>query len=244
MKSTHKIHKIEDTVWAIEDVKSSEEAVAYLVVGSEKALVFDTGLGLTPLTPLIQSITSLPLVCVLSHWHFDHTGGAHEFGSVFGWKSPNMIRASQHGTTSDEIRSFVDESFVESIGSQHLEVKKFPDLKILNKEQTVDIGKYRFEIVYTPGHTEDSICLYERGRRWLFSGDTAYHGEIYLQFDDSNANSYEKSISKLVDNYKVQTIFTGHNSLPQDGSLLHEIQDVLRGSESKKFPLLKVKYDQ
>jgi glyoxylase-like metal-dependent hydrolase (beta-lactamase superfamily II) len=34
-----------------------------------------------------------------------------------------------------------------------------------------------FEVLYTPGHSPDHICLYERQRKWLFSGDLYVGGK-------------------------------------------------------------------
>ena len=35
----------------------------------------------------------------------------------------------------------------------------------------VETGKYRFEVIPTPGHDLDHICLFERSQGWLFTGD-------------------------------------------------------------------------
>ena len=32
-------------------------------------------------------------------------------------------------------------------------------------------GKYRYQVICTPGHSPDHICLYEQERGWLFTGD-------------------------------------------------------------------------
>ena len=35
----------------------------------------------------------------------------------------------------------------------------------------IETERYRFQVIYTPGHSQDHICLYERQQGWLFSGD-------------------------------------------------------------------------
>ena len=37
--------------------------------------------------------------------------------------------------------------------------------------EVIEVGDYRFQAIYTPGHSPDHICLYEPQREWLFSGD-------------------------------------------------------------------------
>ncbi len=37
--------------------------------------------------------------------------------------------------------------------------------------EVIETGRYRFQVVYTPGHGLDHICLYEPEQGWLFTGD-------------------------------------------------------------------------
>jgi len=37
--------------------------------------------------------------------------------------------------------------------------------------KTVRTEKYSFEVILTPGHDRDHVCLFEPERRWIFSGD-------------------------------------------------------------------------
>lgn len=37
--------------------------------------------------------------------------------------------------------------------------------------QWIETKKYRYQVIYTPGHSPDHICLYEPERGWLFTGD-------------------------------------------------------------------------
>lgn len=47
---------------------------ASLVIGTEKALLFDTMTGLGDLLGAVRELTDLPLSVVNSHGHFDHVG--------------------------------------------------------------------------------------------------------------------------------------------------------------------------
>jgi len=37
--------------------------------------------------------------------------------------------------------------------------------------------RYRFQVIYTPGHKEDHLCLYQPQQGWLFSGDLFVGGK-------------------------------------------------------------------
>jgi glyoxylase-like metal-dependent hydrolase (beta-lactamase superfamily II) len=49
----------------------------------------------------------------------------------------------------------------------------------------VETGRYRFEVIPTPGHCPDHVCLFERGQGWLFGGDLFIHERVrYLRADE------------------------------------------------------------
>jgi glyoxylase-like metal-dependent hydrolase (beta-lactamase superfamily II) len=41
----------------------------------------------------------------------------------------------------------------------------------LQDGQFIQTDHHRFQVIYTPGHSPDHLCLYEPERGWLFSGD-------------------------------------------------------------------------
>jgi glyoxylase-like metal-dependent hydrolase (beta-lactamase superfamily II) len=41
----------------------------------------------------------------------------------------------------------------------------------------IETGRYAFQVIYTPGHSPDHICLYEQKQGWLFSGDLFVGGK-------------------------------------------------------------------
>ena len=47
----------------------------------------------------------------------------------------------------------------------------------LEDGQIVESGRWRFQVIYTPGHSQDHICLYEPEEGWLFSGDLFVGGQ-------------------------------------------------------------------
>lgn len=43
--------------------------------------------------------------------------------------------------------------------------------------EQIETGRFCFEVIYTPGHSPDHICLYERRQGWLFTGDLYIGGK-------------------------------------------------------------------
>lgn len=84
--------------------------------------------------------------------------------------------------------------------------------KILNagNKSKILFPPFQFIIISTPGHTPDSVCIFEKNLQILVSGDTFYPGPIYLHLKESNFKDYKRSIHKL-DNFEIKTILPGHN---------------------------------
>ena len=61
----------------------------------------------------------------------------------------------------------------------------------------IDLGGRSLEIVATPGHTPDAVCLFDRQAGLLFTGDTYYPGRIWLQAPETNLDAYSASIKRL-----------------------------------------------
>ena len=60
-----------------------ESVFCYLVVGNERALLFDTAFGIGSLPGAIRKITDKPVTVVLSHGHTDHANGAYQFDEAW-----------------------------------------------------------------------------------------------------------------------------------------------------------------
>lgn len=79
----------------------------FLVQGSERALLFDTGTGIAPVSEVVRRLTDLPLLVVVSHDHLDHRGGtadvvahAHDLALVGVAAHPSALEpgSTLHGT--------------------------------------------------------------------------------------------------------------------------------------------------
>src|SRR5512146_3040002 len=71
--------QVTEGVWRIDDAGADN---AYLVAGTEKALLVDTGEGKGDLAKLVRTLTRLPLTVVVTHGHPDHAGGVSQFAEV------------------------------------------------------------------------------------------------------------------------------------------------------------------
>lgn len=81
MKSEYPYREIAPKVYMINEFNVAD---CYLLVGTERALLIDMGVGLGNLRAFVQRLTGgLPLDVVATHGHVDHIGGRGQFPRVF-----------------------------------------------------------------------------------------------------------------------------------------------------------------
>ncbi|MCQ2595201.1 MAG: MBL fold metallo-hydrolase [Treponemataceae bacterium] len=156
----------------------------FFFIGTEKVLLVDTGFGRVDFTARIREFSNLPIEVVITHGHGDHTGGLKQFGECFA---------------NERDFSMITE-----------EITKKP----LKDGDKIDIGNFVFEIIEIPGHTEGSIVLLEKNKKFLIAGDSVQEGPIFMFGDVSKFDTYIASMKKL-NKYKknIKTIYSAHNTL-------------------------------
>jgi len=73
------------------------------------------------------------------------------------------------------------------------------------------IDKFSFEVIYTPGHKEDSITIYFRKEKSMFCGDFIFRDNIgRCDLPGGNIKDMIDSINKIKKYDKNTTIYPGH----------------------------------
>ena len=105
------VYKTHNNVYSIVEPYQYQESISHLIIGENKALLFDTGIGLIPIRPIIKKITNLPIIVLHSHTHFDHVGGNWEFSDVRAIET-SYTKANMNGFENKRIgQDFTDDSF-------------------------------------------------------------------------------------------------------------------------------------
>ena len=69
------IEQIDRDTFSISEYKHWEETHCYLLCGEKYAILIDTGLGVSNIRKIVDSLTKLPVMTVTTHVHWDHIGG-------------------------------------------------------------------------------------------------------------------------------------------------------------------------
>ena len=147
----------------------------YLLVGSERALVIDTGSGAFDLKGLVESLTDKPYDVVLTHGHIDHAGGMRQFSDIYLNKNDLEMACS---INQDEVKNYLD--MLGKMGGYEVydytvdSLRNFdgePNFHFINDGYVFDLGDRRIIGYSIPGHTPGGMVFLDRKNRILFSGD-------------------------------------------------------------------------
>lgn len=76
------VEKIDDDTYAISEYKHWEQTHCYLLLGKQKSILIDTGLGIENIKTVVSSITDKPIQVITTHVHWDHIGGHKYFNNI------------------------------------------------------------------------------------------------------------------------------------------------------------------
>ncbi len=88
--------------------------------------------------------------------------------------------------------------------------------------RSVDINNLHFQVIHTPGHSVDHICLFESNHGWLFTGDAFIGGKDRALRADYDIWSIMASLRKMA-SLEASCVFTGSGSIKKAPQ--HEIQE-------------------
>jgi len=190
--SWFEVYKAAPGVFAIYEPHQFEETISYLILGRERALLFDTGMGIGDLKALTSKLTTLPVTVLNSHTHNDHVGDNWQFDTVYSMDT-QFTRDNSKGSKVDAQAEIAPGEICGSLpvgfDRSAYATRPWHVTKWLHDGERINLGARIIEVIATPGHTPDSICLFDRGNGLLFSGDTYYPGPIWLFRPETDLNA-------------------------------------------------------
>ncbi len=89
--SWFEIFQVSPGTFALLESRHYEEVISYLVVGNARAVLLDTGMGIGDIRAEVERLTTLPIVVVNSHSHYDHIGGNYQFAEVWAFDDDGEV---------------------------------------------------------------------------------------------------------------------------------------------------------
>jgi hydroxyacylglutathione hydrolase len=202
------IEPIDPTTLAIGEPRYYQGNYSYLILGTERAVLFDAGTGLKDIVPVIRSLTTLPVTVIPSHLHFDHVGALGRFDRTALLDDRSLRERLRDGRLTLERYEFL--GFADRLQAPTFRVDEWwaPD-------STIDLGGRHLRVLSTPGHTPTSVSLYDESRHQLFAGDFIYPGNLYAFLPGASRSAYLATTTRLLSIVDPETqIFAAHMADP------------------------------
>jgi glyoxylase-like metal-dependent hydrolase (beta-lactamase superfamily II) len=224
------VYRVADRTFALLEPHHYEEVISYLIVGAERAVLHDTGLGIGDIKSEVAALTDLPILVVNSHSHYDHVGGDWQFADVAVFDDDFEVARVENGIAAPQAAtSFLPPgSFTELPAGfewASYSIRPSPVTQRLHDLDTIDLGGRTLTVHHTPGHSPGSICLMDSQHDLLVTGDTVYPGTLYAQFAESDFAAYRQSLAWL-QRLAEETAFLcpAHNEARVSAGLIGEVQ--------------------
>lgn len=207
MKLDTRMDKLAEGVWAIDQGMVR----CFLIVGTERALLLDTGAGPRDLMGYVRSATDMPVTLVQSHGDGDHTANSALFSEIFA-----------HPAEHDVILRFRP-----GLAGR---------LRPTGEGDVFELGGRSLEVVEAPGHTPGSICLLDRENCVLYSGDTVSYGPVFLFGAHRDIRTYRRTLDKLWALEGYETVYPCHNTCPVGRDIIPELMAAVDGTLAGTIP--------
>lgn len=190
--------------FAIGEPRYYQQNYSYLIIGTKRALMFDSGSGTRDIGKVVKSLTRLPVTVMVSHLHFDHFGGIGAFDHVA------MIDLPQ--TRADVSGGRLRPSRYEYLG--FWDGRSAPSARVtewLTPGAVIDLGGRSLTVLSTPGHTPSSAALFDAANHRLFIGDYVYPTTLYAFLPGASLSAYRQTARRLLATLPDDTIlWTAH----------------------------------
>lgn len=215
MKTWFTIEQIDNGTYAVSEYGHWEETHCYLVCGSERAVLIDTGLGVSNIKAEVDRLTSLPVTAVTTHVHWDHIGGHRYFEDIAvheaekEWLSghfPLPLKTVKQNLTCRPCE------FPEDFELESYQIFQGTPRTVFSDGSRFDLGNRRLSVIHTPGHSPGHCCFYDAERGYLFSGDLIYRGCLDAFYPTTDPQLFYESVKKI-SGLSVSRILPGHHSM-------------------------------
>lgn len=141
------------------------------------------------------------LAILLTHGHFDHIKAVD--GLVKKYNCPVYINSSDEAMTRDKNQG--NDFNLDSVPSISIKMNHL-------KEGKMEIGPFKFEVIFTPGHTKGSVCY--RFDDAIFTGDTLFRMSVGRTDLEGGSETELKASLRLLKNIKEDlVVYPGHEQI-------------------------------
>ncbi len=167
---------------------------------TKEAICIDPGGSIEKIIEMLKILNAKLKYIYLTHSHMDHIEKAQELKNTYGGE----ILISRKGAEN------INNPKINLSSMSGVELFTTVDSRVDDKD-ILHVGKLEFEVILTPGHTDDGTSLYCKEEGIVFTGDTLmYMGYGRTDFPTGNLRELKKSLKKLFALPENTFVYPGH----------------------------------
>lgn len=234
------VEQVAPGVTAIAEPFHAEHVNSFLIEGSERAILLDTGMGVGDLSALVRGLTALPVSVVNSHAHWDHIGANWRFDEIA------IHQAEAHwlpqGVSNDELFPwFGPDSLTRTppapFDRATFAIRPSRPTRLLSGGERLDLGGRRLDLLHAPGHSPGGIVLLDEMNGLLFSTDVAYTDALYAFGEEADWPVYLATMRMLAGLAPSLSLVLGsHGSPAMSPGMLAEMLAAMEAIEAGRTP--------
>ena len=208
------IEKTDENTHIISEYRHWEETHCFLLNGSERSLLIDTGLGIRNISEVVSGLTDKPVTAIATHIHWDHIGGHRYYPDFYAHKAELHWLDGGFPQSLETIKGYVVArcDLPEDFNINSYNIFQGKPTRVLHGGERIELGGRTIEVIHTPGHAPGHLCFWEEKTGYLFTGDLVYKGILTAWFPATDPESYLKSLEAISD-LPAKKVFPAHHSL-------------------------------
>ncbi len=224
------VERLDGDTFAISEYGHREEPHSYLLLGAERALLIDAGLGIGRIGAVVSDLTALPVTAAVTHVHWDHIGGLGDFERIAVHEN-ELQWLKAFPLPRERVRELVSQGLRRSALPEGFDLCAYTPFqgeaqRTLRDGDLFDLGGRAVEVIHTPGHSPGHCCFYERDRGFLFTGDLIYAGQLDVFYPSTDPVAFRQSVKRVAALSPVR-VFPGHHSLEIGPELIAGVDEAL-----------------
>ncbi len=227
----------EEILPGVRMIRDSDNDKMFLVKGSKKYALIDSGQGRGALRDYLMQYTGgLPIEPIFTHNHGDHIGQSDQFIR----DSVEHIGEADRPAAEKLLKS---RNVPDEVIEQHL--------LAIHDGDRVDLGDRSLTVYETPGHTKGSLVIFDEKNGYLFTGDSygsnspTIPDALWMQGSQAPLDAYLSMIVSSRANFAghVKYVMSGHNDRPLNGeTYLNNLQAAIQSLMDKGDAVLVPSY--
>lgn len=228
------IDRIDNDTYIISEYRHWEETHCYLINGTERSLLIDTGLGICDIHSEVMKLTDKPVTAVATHIHWDHIGGHKYFPDFYAHSEELDWLSGGFPLSLETIRDMVTDRCDLPAG-YNVDTYEFfqgTPTRVLKDGDEIDLGNRSVRVLHTPGHSPGHLCFWEPERGYLYTGDLVYKDTLFAYYPSTDPEAYLSSLEKIA-SLPVKRVFPSHHTLTIEPEILARMRDAFRQLKSE-----------